>query len=281
MKQLQKPPFFFSISEIKPSVHAPPHAAIYGRWIPGSRPGDNVSFPHVPLHVFSCDGQSFRPYYVTNWPPQGSEHYKSFSIYYAEGHGFWILKGDARNMSTSPGPGPKPDDGEAWRPLKFSYPSDYGFPHDGSAYLCNAGERNALYTQRQDQHWQAVLLPNIYHAQAQNSPRPHGGLQGELAILLGLMALSTNRDWVAEALPRMFTNGSFAILPDGWHAHCKDSKAQPGPLVAVLTFAGEHQRGVVVSVYTCPSNLDPGGVGSTEASLKALEHGRQYGKYFT
>lgn len=199
----------------------------FGRWVPGSRQGQNTRATGITVtdHAFFCDGLTVEPESVTSFPPHGSGHFKTFSIYYAEGQGFWIFMGDVLN------PNPNPDDGEVWKPLCFSYPQDYSDLldntqniHDSSAYLTNAGERRALYTQRQDQEWQDIILPNIYHAQTRHSPTGHGGLQGELAIFLGLLALSTEPEWVGRALPSMFVDGTWRILSDSWHIHCEQSQ---------------------------------------------------------
>lgn len=253
--QARKPPFLFEIREIKP--HGSLRFDKYGRWKPGLKEGDNTPADGV-KHTFLCNGETIQPYEGRISPLYGFCHFDTFSTYYAEGHGYWIFKGDALD----PVPDRDRDTGETWHPLKFSYPTDLGFLDDKSTFLTNAGGQNALCAQREDQQWPAILLPNTYHAQTQNATSPHGGLQGQLAIFLGLMALSVKPEWVGSAFPIMFVGGAWRTLPDGWHIHWK------------------HKRGIVVSVYTCPPALDPARRGSTEAHLKSLQLG-QYGKYFS
>jgi hypothetical protein len=187
--------------------------------------------------------------------PQGADHYSTFSTYYGDGQGFWVVKGDAAS--------PNPATGYAWKPLRFEYPQDHDSDiKDYSSFLTNAAAHPTLYVQRDDQQWPRLLLPNIYHAPPHcriGSDRSQwGGLKGELPIFLGLIAHSTSREWLPSVLPRTFIGGA-------WIAHQWGLPWTP-------------RRGVVVSVYTCPpTTSNP--TGSTEQDLEDYEEGL-YGNYF-
>ena len=191
--------------------------------------------------------------------PQPLNHFQTFSVFYSRGGGFWVLRGD----------GTVPDPSEAWMPLRFEPVAD------GSSYLTPAGVGDTLQCQRPDQYWPHKLLPNIYHGPCTQNPN-HGGLRGELSIFLALVAMSMDPTNLPQWLPWMYQGSR-------WHAHaldhgCMFDTLQSSPCnlsVADLT-SGQHKRGVVVSVYTCPTTWAGG---STSQDLTNLENG-VYGKYF-
>jgi hypothetical protein len=123
-------------------------------------------------------------------------HFKTFSLFYCPGLGFYVLRGD----------GTAPAQGETWNTIRF------GHEADGSSYLTPAGANETLQCQRPEQQWPHKLLPNIYHAVPQTQdPRP-GGLIGELPIFLGLAAMSMDTASLRTWLPWMFQGSR-------WHVH--------------------------------------------------------------
>jgi hypothetical protein len=113
-------------------------------------------------------------------------------MYYAEGSGFWVLKGDGR--------APPPDDD--WHKLRFDT-----YDNRGSSYLTNAGQLSTLHVQPRTEQWASLLLPDIYHGQTPATREQPGGLTGELPIFLGLMAFTTTRENLQGVLPYTFSRG--------------------------------------------------------------------------
>lgn len=177
--------------------------------------------------------------------PSGSTVYSTFSLYYGGGHGFWVLKGNAIRP-------PRHDD---WHTLKFDHS-----PDDYSSFLTNAGQHDTLRCQRDDQTWTQILLPDIYHTTSISHHRDHGGLIGELPILLGLMAHTTSRENLPLVIPCLFRN-------EAWQVHTYSR----------YRCQRIENRGVIVTVYTCP---DSWAGGSTNADILAYEEG-EFGKYFS
>lgn len=90
---------------------------------------------------------------------------------------------------------------EGWLPLSFEHdPSNY------SSFLTNAKCEPALYCHQPNQLWPKMLLPDVYHDHSPVSP-PYGGLKGELAIFLALMAFAIPVDRLQQDLPAMFHSG--------------------------------------------------------------------------
>jgi len=125
--------------------------------------------------------------------PQPLNHFKTFSVFYSGGRGFWVLRGD----------GTAPPSDESWHLLRFEHGAT-----DRSSYLTPAGNGDTLRCQRTDQLWAHMLLPNIYHGpQTQNLT--HGGLRGELPIFLALIAMSMEPTNLQQWLPWMFQNSQW------------------------------------------------------------------------
>ena len=122
-------------------------------------------------------------------------------MYYAEGTGFWVLRGDGR----------VPPDDDDWHKLRFDT-----YDGRGLSYLTNAGQLSTLYIQPNPPSWANLLLPDIYHGRNPATPQRPGGLVGELPIFLGLMAFSTKRENLQGVLPYSFTGGSWTTHP--WQA---------------------------------------------------------------
>ncbi|KAF2191808.1 hypothetical protein K469DRAFT_804780 [Zopfia rhizophila CBS 207.26] len=232
------PPYIFRIDEIQETREAAHYATARYHWIPSTDRGAHVRIGGgASGTIWYCNRQQI--YSLPQFPP-GCALYKVFSVYYSEGHGFWVLRGDATNPPAS----------ETWHPLSFDHEG-----HEYSSFLTNAGQQPTLYCQRADQHWPRMLLPDIYHSRVPTTGT-YGGLIGELPIFLALVAFSVARQLVPQILQQLFIGGA-------WITH----NYPHGRL---------NQRGVVVYVYTCPSNYDGG---SSEHDLDAFEKGN-LGKYY-
>ncbi|KAF2746050.1 hypothetical protein M011DRAFT_459574 [Sporormia fimetaria CBS 119925] len=232
------PPFVFKIDEIRENPDIRPREDSRGRWIPSTDPGSNQRISGgVSNRYYHCDRQRICQ---ISPRPKGSRTFKTFSVYYSAGQGFWVLRGDAT----------KPED-DGWHPLRFNHSTT-----DYASFLTNAGQHDTLCVQRRDQQWPRMLLPDVYHTNMVTESQQYGGLVGELPILLALVAFSTSRDWLENVLPLVFKDG-------GWQIHSYKVPRMD-------------KRGVVVTVYTCPSTLAGG---STKTDLEQYEHGC-FGKYY-
>lgn len=193
--------------------------------------------------------------------PRNAQRYKTFSVYYECGAGFWVLEGDARN----------PPVHDVFHRLQFNY---HQHPPE-SSYLTNAGQYNMLRVQLQNAAAD-LLLPDIYHTNATASHVQYGGVVGELPIFLALMAFTTSREYLPSVLPHMFTAGRW----NPWHGYRFTSEFSLQEHTPKLTPLGIHQRGVVVKVYNCPVDYPPERPrGSTATDLYNYEIGRTV-KYF-
>lgn len=125
----------------------------------------------------------------------------TFSMYYSDGYGFWVLPDDATGEPQW-----------AWRPLTFEHDDQ-----DYSSYLTSAGEHYTLRCQRTDQLWPQMLLPDIYQARPANISQSYGGLKGDLGIFLALIAFSMTREHMQTYLRTLFSRGAWQLhgLPNG------------------------------------------------------------------
>ncbi|KAF2021099.1 hypothetical protein BU24DRAFT_457113 [Aaosphaeria arxii CBS 175.79] len=239
-----QPPFLFRIDEISErSDIVPPRLDKEGRWNPSSKPGSHIrTAGGVSGQWFYLDGQSIRQ--IDALPETGCEHHSTMSVYYSAGLGFWIMKGDATAIA---------DEREsAWHTPKFDHIS-----RDYSSFITYQGPNVNLRIQRSDQTWPAFLLPDIYHTSERTDAKHLGGLTGELPIFIAFLALATRPEWLANAIPILFSEGS-------WKVHSYVSPRQ-------------HKRGVVVSVYSAPFTWNGG---SNKATLTQYEDGDS-GNFFS
>ncbi|KAG9193191.1 hypothetical protein G6011_03226 [Alternaria panax] len=240
------PPFIFQIDEIFENLgDAPDHLDCHGIWKPTTAPYASHDYtPRVGASgkTWLCDGLQIRE---TSFP-WTAQLYKTFSVYYASGAGFWVLEGDARN----------PPNDDVFHKLQFNY---HLYPPE-SSYLTCSGQHNMLRVQPQ-RGWANMLLPDIYHTNAAPSSAQYGGLVGELPIFLALMAFTTSREYLPFVLPHLFTAGNW-VTSHTWQ------------------FTRNERRGVVVKVYNCPADILPQKPrGSTSNDIYRYEIG-ETAKYF-
>ncbi|KAH7071411.1 hypothetical protein BKA63DRAFT_72403 [Paraphoma chrysanthemicola] len=165
-----------------------------------------------------CDGNNIRLLPADWQPPAGSRPYKVFSTMYGDGHGFWILRGDAT----------APTGSEDFRQLWFNWDEQ-----DLSSSISNVGQQRTLRVQNSSTGWPRMLLPDIYHGPQYDAPN-YGGLTGDLPVFLGLLALSMKPERLLTELPRLMKNG-------GWGEHHRHH-------------GRTHKRGVIVKVYAYNNN---------------------------
>ncbi|KAK5153256.1 hypothetical protein LTR04_006261 [Oleoguttula sp. CCFEE 6159] len=97
-----------------------------------------------------------------------------------------------------------------WRRLRFDY-------LNGVSIAGVTGVHDRLCVQRNDQAWVRMLLPEGYHAErreSRTSELQRGGLNGDLPIIISLLAYSMPETSVPNRLPGMFVNGRW-VFQDG------------------------------------------------------------------
>ncbi|KAF2448874.1 hypothetical protein P171DRAFT_352750, partial [Karstenula rhodostoma CBS 690.94] len=247
------PKYIFRIDEIRESPHTIASYDRHGIWNPSTDRQGNERLNGVGTTGiwWYCNGQGIQRLNVSA-PPPGSSPFQTFSVFYGDAFGFWVLRGDATS----------PPAAEAWHPLSFDWDE-----RDYSAYLTNAGEEHTLKLQRRDQGWPQMLLPTTNQVQPVATSQVYGGLKGDLAIFLALIALSMDRQTLTPTLPRMFVNGV-------WATH----RFPHGPSNHSYACPGSNRRGVVVYVYTVPASWDSTRK-STAKDLQSYQDGA-LGKYY-
>lgn len=74
------------------------------------------------------------------------------------------------------------------------------------SYAGRRREHWRLCVERNDQDWARLMLPDAYTAQASTENGDHGGLVGDLPLLIGLVALSVPEEQVEEMLAKVMRN---------------------------------------------------------------------------
>lgn len=215
--------YIFRINELRESEcgAATPAQDANGQWIPTDELGANaILLAGATNMLWLCDGKRIRQLDHNN-PPQRMTLYKTYSVYYCHGRGFLVLRDNAISTRRE----------ECWLPLSFDHDKT-----DYSSYLTNARFEPALHCYRTDQKWMKMLLPDVYHG-SWPVPAPYGGLKGELAIFLALIAFAIPVDRLQQDLPAMFHSGKWQQYEMG--------------------NGRDHKRGVVVEVWTYPGSSSP------------------------
>jgi hypothetical protein len=206
--------YYFRIDYMREHPSHVPFVDAVGAWYPPKSLGGNAMIGGgVSGLYWYCDRQSIS---LVPYLPDNCWHFKTFSVYYYNGI-FWASRCDATVVQVGDGDGDigyqDPEDspegeGEGWHRLSFY--------HDGQTYsshVTNAGQHSRLKTQRPDQTWPKMLLPEHYHApeSSRTSAEYHqyGGLTGELPLFLALIAFSVDANHVHWALQACFQNESW------------------------------------------------------------------------
>jgi hypothetical protein len=217
-----------------------------------------------------CNGQQIsRP----NWLHTTKPYSTSSTIYFG-GRGFYVLRGDATD----------PSNGGAWHSLRFNHDQTRN-----SSALTHSGKSVMLLPHDAKATWPRMLLPDIYHnSEEENSDdnldgkyslgiiKTHnvqgsfGGLTGDLAIFLALLAFSRRPDTLATEIPKLMHDGEWAASHSGSHGRKFLLEQLDSEWQELTKNVGHDKRGVVVTVYPYNNNED---------ELRALENGER-GMYF-
>ena len=213
------PPYFFRIDYMREHPNHAPFVDAMGTWYPPKSRGTNQLIGGgVSGLYWYCDGFSISQ---VDCLPGNCPHFKTFSVYHHKSI-FWASKCDATMVQVGDGDdstgyqdledAPEGED-EGWHFLSFDYEDEDNGGQTYSSYITNAGEHDRLRTQRPDQIWPGMLLPEHYHApeSSRTSAEYHqyGGLAGELPLFLALIAFSVDANNVYWALQACFKNGSW------------------------------------------------------------------------
>lgn len=253
------PPYYIRIDYMREHPNHKPFVDAVGTWYPPKSLGTNEMIGGgVSGLYWYCDGRAITQ---VAYLPGNCPHFKTFSVYHHKGI-FWASKCDATTVQV--GDGDEGDqnledalegEGEGWHHLSFDYEDEDAEQQTYSSHVTNAGQHGRLRTQRPDQTWPKMLLPEHYHApeSSRTSAEYHqyGGLTGELPLFLALIAFSVDANLVHWALPACFQN-------EKWRTHNANHVRQDG-------------RGMVVRVYCVP--------GGDATELMNYENG-VWGKYF-
>lgn len=223
--------YLFRINELRESGTRLPAQDANGQWIPTDESDANLIVAAGATGIiWLCDGLQIKRLNDNNLLKR-ARPYKTYSMYYCHGRGFHVLRDNATNTKRE----------EGWLPLSFEHDKT-----DYSSYLTNARYEPALHCHRTGQKWMQMLLPDVYHDRWE-VPAPYGGLKGELAIFLALIAFAIPVDGLQTYLPAMFQSGKWQQFD--------------------MLNGRTHQRGVVVEVWTYSSRHG----GSSDEQLKELE----------
>ncbi|KAI6914885.1 hypothetical protein D0869_03454 [Hortaea werneckii] len=266
------PAFFFTVGVMVPDPNRTPRVssgATGGRWMPPKAMGGNIRGTSL---NFKHDGRRTA---IVPALPSNLREYKCYSVYHD--HAFlWTVDydataervGDGRDTTAANGNGngndssdednsssESSDDEEEeerpdWSTMSFSL---------GSSYTSYAGQRQQqqrLHCRRHDQLWATQLFTDIYTAQQENRNPQYGGLNGELPLLIALLALTMPPQCLPQYLPQCMGNTWNVYPPNTFPRGC----------------GWIDRRGLVVRVL-----YDPATMSITE--LRALEIGN-YGCIF-
>ncbi|TID13440.1 hypothetical protein E2P81_ATG11664 [Venturia nashicola] len=268
------PAFLFQIDRIEETPGIRPRLSQHGFWLPPRTLfGSQIKEGHTTRKLFCFNGKT-----VTNWEdelPSAAVLHRQISMYHSAGH-FFIVPYDAtrnqvgngRQVDRGAGFDDDDEDAEAdedsevdpttvdWSVLSFHW--------KGEAYTSEAmidARWHRLNTQRPDQAWVQELLPDSHHAEHSRHTREpkYGALNGDLAILIALVAFSGHASFVERAVKHCIRhvhgeNG-------GWRTHNQPRHQ-----------GWQEKRGVRVKVWSYPPY-------STNIHLRSVERG-DYGAIY-
>jgi hypothetical protein len=209
--------FIFRIDEFTEHPDAIQQFDKNGKWRPTSVAGYNMRRNGgVSGQWYYCNSYNVRA--LPGWKPaEGLSPYKVSSTIYGDGHGFYVLRGDATN----------PPGTESWHDLWFDWDET-----TLSSALTNVGTHRALRVQDPKSRWPRMLLPDIYHG-PHYSATGYGGLTGDLPIFLSLLALSMKPGRLAEELPKLMKDGEWV---EHQKSHGRTFQTHQSPLLLNLTY---------------------------------------------
>jgi hypothetical protein len=215
---------------MKPAAGVRTRADNNGAWLPPRPFRSNELEAGDSTHaIFFFDGTMA---YQVAAAPEGIQHFKTVSVYYESEAGFWAVPFDATRYPVGNGRQDNNDEEDEeddaqgdpdpnaeytwvdWKKMRFNWDDDTNEPAYRS-WIVIGGQHHQLQAQRPDQMaWLRQILPNRYHAsQERNTPyTQYAALNGDLGLLLALVAFSVRPRNVAEAVTTCLTG-------NGWREH--------------------------------------------------------------
>ena len=175
-----------------------------GRWQPPKAHGNNRRYPST--HFYHDRERTA----VVDFIPATALLYKTFSVYHDHAV-IWSVDYDATSRAVHDGRETSAADGELeveipdnvelqddWKKITFSHTENY------VSYVGRRLDQSRLCMHRPDQPWAQQILPDSYTSR--HPRQSYGGMNGELPLLIGLMALAIPEDDVREHLPQATGN---------------------------------------------------------------------------
>ncbi|KAF2455691.1 hypothetical protein BDY21DRAFT_70439 [Lineolata rhizophorae] len=236
------PPYCFGVwrLELTDEAHTFPQTDDFGRWDPPTDdPGNAPLYRTLNPIFFHCQDNT-----VTHVGGCGNftSLYSVYSVQYDhEDCAFWIVNLDASTATDF-----------GWRRLRFNHDTDH---HRSEASF--HGTNNKLLVERPDQQWPSRVLTDAYRATGfpQNAPPEnqfYGTLHGDLALILGLLALSVPDNHILWYFSNHYNWGRWNMPVQSF------PRLLPG---------ANPIRGVVVKIYLGDDSP------ATRERMRALENG--------
>ena len=118
-----------------------------------------------------------------------------------------VQVGDGFETSASSGYSTETEEGQVsqededdWVSMSFNHLTN------SVSYAGRRLQKWRLCVERDDQDWARQILPDVYMAQAQPDNPQHGGLIGDLPLLLGLIAFAVRDTEATTVLPRVISD---------------------------------------------------------------------------
>ena len=285
---LKQPAFFFTVGVMIPDPNRTPRVssgATGGRWMPPKAMGGNI---RGTVLNFKYDGRKTT---LVSALPSNLREYKCYSVYHDHAY-LWTVDynaiaervGDGRDTTAANGNGNGDDssDGDGsssessddeeeeeerpdWSTMSFSL---------GNSYTSYAGQRQQqqrLHCRRRDQLWATQLFTDVYTAQQENQSPQYGGLNGDLPLLIALLALTMPPQYLPQYLPQCIGNTWNVYPPNTFLRGC-GCRLESCELCLHpwdpfdMNSAGIDRRGLVVRVLYDPAT-------TSTVELRALEIG--------
>lgn len=237
--------YFFTVEPLTPRREAVPRTVRPHVWAPPKVHGDNVKIQGAA--ILYHNGNVTRQLRAL---PAGIQLYKQYSMYYDHAC-IWLVDLDAANGPVGDGrdaygrdaqgrlarressdseedSDSGEEDSDSSKGNSSDSDSEDDVNHDWSTLTFNYGDRYCSYAGRNlghsqlcvcrpDQLWASWMIPGTHQPDAPRrlAAQPYGGLNGELPVLLGLMALAVPANHVVQHLSRCIANTWRFIPPQG------------------------------------------------------------------
>ena len=225
----RQPPFIFQANRIRQNDNLRSIRDAYGRWQPPrALHGNQIRLGHSTNRYFYFNGDRTAE---IEQLPHGAEEYRTVSMYYCTGQ-FYMVPYDCTLYPVGSGraddSGSSDEDAEGeeeaeeleinsitWSLLRFHW-IPQGFISE--AWFDGAYPR--LNTQRSNQRWINKVLPSTYRADfGRRTEDPmYGGLNGDLAILIALLAFSAYDGATCDVFEHSI-RGVHDASNGGWRIH--------------------------------------------------------------